>query len=177
MNHADYLVDLVDNNGAVTGSKKRQRIVKSVDLYHTVFIILYTPDHHFILSKIPTRRDLPNLYSASVGATAATIRRHGESSDQASLRAVKNELLIDDARLKHIGDSYLELPDGHRTYASIYCGTHFLPEDFSHKDIESLEVFGPNDLDNAMRSNKGAFAPTFLAIWQKYREKLLAIWT
>jgi hypothetical protein len=43
MDHATQLVDLVDQAGAVTGSKPRQAIDKAVDLYHTVFVIVRTP--------------------------------------------------------------------------------------------------------------------------------------
>lgn len=175
MNHAEYLVDLVDKTGAVVGGKKRREINKAIDLYHTVFVILCTPDRKLILSKIPSREDLPNRYSAKLGATVATIRRHKESPEQASRRAVKSELLVDDVHLRHLEDTYLELPDGHATYASIYCGTCSAPKDFSRRDIEQLATFSQDGLDNMTRQNGAMFAPTFLAIWRKYREKLFSI--
>jgi len=173
MNHAEHLVDLVDKDGTVLGSKRRQEINKATDLYHTVFVILRTPDQELILSKIPYRKDLPNLYPGSIGATVATIRRHDETPDEAGLRAVKNELFIEGISLEYLGDTYLELPDGHKKYTSVYCATHPIPDDFSHTDIEDLVTFAHLELSNAVQSNKDQFALTFLAIWQKYEQDLL----
>jgi len=173
MNHAEHLVDLVNESGIVVGSKQRQEINKAIDLYHTVFVILRTSDYKIILSKIPDRKDLPNLYSGRIGATVATIRRHDETSDKASLRAVTNELLIDDIQLTHLDDTYLKFTDGYKKYMSIYYGIHEVPEDFSHKDIESLVTFDHEELNNAIQSNQDQFALTFLAVWQRYQNDLL----
>jgi hypothetical protein len=175
MNHAEYLVDLVDENGTIVGSKPRREINKSTDLYHTVFVILRTRGNELILSKIPERKDLPNIYPGSIGATAATIRRHNETPGQASIRAVKNELYIEDAQLTHLSDGYAVLPDGRENYMSVYRGTHSAPEEFSHIDIGSFVTFGQVELDDALRSNRGQFAPTFLAIWQKCQKGLFSV--
>jgi len=174
MNHAEHLVDLIDENGRTVGNKQRQEINKSVDLYHTVFVVLCTPDHKLILSKIPERTDLPNVYAGRLGATVATIRRHNETPDEAGIRAVNTELFIKTTQLKHLGDTYLILPDGHRNYMSVYKCTHTMPEDFSNKDIETLQAFSQGEFDNAIGTDKGKFSLTFLAIWQKYQENLLS---
>ena len=175
MNHAEHLVDLVDESGIVVGSKQRQEINKAADLYHTVFVILRTPAQELILSKIPDRKDLPNLYPGCIGATVATIRRHDETPDEASLRAVRNELFTKDIQLTRLVDMYLELAAGSKRYMSAYCGTHPMPEDFSHKDIESLVAFDRAELEDAIQSKKDQFALTFLTIWQKCQAELFLV--
>jgi hypothetical protein len=172
MNHAEHLVDLVDKDGNVVGNKQRQEIDKTIDLYHTVFVVISTPDNKLILSKIPSRTDLPNLYAGNIGATVATIRRHNETADEASSRVVNAELFIKEVQLTHIGDTHLMLPDERNMYASVYRGIHVTPKDFSHKDIESLLVLNRSDLDEAVRVDKTRFSSTFLAIWQKYKNNL-----
>lgn len=159
-------------DGTIVGTKQRQQINKQIDLYHTVFTMLKTPDNKLVLSKIPDRKDLPNLYPGKLGATAVTIRRHDEAADIASIRAVKNELLIEDTKPAHLGNSYLVLSDGRKKYMSVFLATHETPMDFSRQDIESLATFSNADLDQAIESDESQFTLTFLAIWNKYRENL-----
>ena len=175
MKHAEQLVDLVDENGVVTGTKQRQLIDKATDLYHTVFNVLRTPDHKLILSKIPQRTDLPNLYFGLLGATAATIRRHDETAAAAAKRAANDELYITDAQLTHLGDRYLVLPDGHRKYMSVFVGTYPVPTDYSHTDIEDLVSFDRHTLQETLENHKDQFSLTFLAIWQQYQQDILPL--
>jgi hypothetical protein len=173
MDHASHLVDLVDETGMVAGTKPRQEINKETDLYHTVFVQLRTPDDKLVLSRIPARTDLPNLYAGLLGITVATIRRHGETADEASKRAIKNELYLENVPLNKIGETYLILPDGHRKYMTLYIGSHPVPEDFSRTDLESLHAFSRSELDAAISSDKSQFGLPFLAIWQAYGGQLL----
>lgn len=173
MNHAEYLVDLVDEAGTVIGTKKRSQINKGVDLYHTVFVALCTPDHKLILSRIPQRKDLPNLYAQQLGLTAAAIRRHGEASVDAGQRVIRKELGIDNAAPTHIGDCFAKLSNGHKSYMSVYLINHPMPHKFSRIDIEHLLAFSKNELVGAIKTNKDNFAPTLLTIWQKYKNTLL----
>jgi len=175
MDHADYLVDLVDEHGAAIGSKPRRDIQKKADLYHTVFVLLRTPDNRLILSEIPARHDLPNLYAGRLAATAATIRRHQETSEEAAKRAASSELRLapDALRLTNLDDSY-RVTDGYRQYVSVYVATHDVPADFNHTDIKRLALFTRDELDEAIRTDAEAFAPTFRVIWQTYADSLLA---
>jgi hypothetical protein len=172
MDHASHLVDIVNEDGTVASTKTRQEIDKKTDLYHTVFVILKTPANKVVLSKIPDREDLPNLYAGTLGPTVSTIRRHEETDDEAGMRAVKRELYIEDLSLTKLGEDYLVLPDGHRKYMSVYLGTHSLPSEFSHEDIESLNPLNSDEIEEQLKTKPEIIAPTFQAIWQKYKKDL-----
>lgn len=174
MDHASYPVDLVDETGAIIGTKERAAIDKRMDLYHTVFVLLRTPDEKLVLGKIPVRRDLPNLYSEKFGFTAATIRRHDELADQASKRALGKELGIVGTIPVHIKDSYIYLTDGHRSYVSVYVAKHTMPIDFTRTDIANLRAFSLGELDNELTTHPERFAPTFLELWSTCRKGLLS---
>ena len=69
------LVELIDHTGRATGAKPRSQIDKTRDVYHGVYVLLMTPTRELVLSEIPERSDLPNLYVHKLGVTAATMRR------------------------------------------------------------------------------------------------------
>ncbi len=62
--HATQLVDLVDKQGRAIGTKLRREVRKQTDLYHTIFIIVKTPEGQFLLSEIPPRKDM-SVYCAT----------------------------------------------------------------------------------------------------------------
>ncbi len=175
MEHALHLVDLVDKDGSVIGVKKRRDIQKETDLYHTIFTILVTPDKRIVLSKVPDRKDLPNLCSGSLGCTVATIRRHEETSVEASLRSLENELYLRDVSSIKLGEYFQVLNDGHQKYMSVYYAVHPIPDDFSHTDIESLQLLTHNELTKALEEHPSLFSPSFRAVWEKYSKDLLQV--
>jgi hypothetical protein len=63
--HEDQLVDIVTIGGDVVGQKPRKAIDKMHDIYHGVYVIVQTPDGMLLLSTIPRRNDLPNLYAGA----------------------------------------------------------------------------------------------------------------
>lgn len=172
MNHEVQEVDLVNEVGTVVGAKQRREIQKQVDLYHTVFTMLITPEGEILLSKIPERHDLPNIYPGLLGATVATIRRHGEAADEASVRSLKNELQLENVTPAKIGEGYQQLPNGVRKYMSVYCVVSPKPSAFSRQDIETLYLFTYDELAHKLETHSELFAPTFVAIWDKYRRGL-----
>lgn len=172
MEHALHLVDLVDEKGGIVGAKPRQQIQKQTDLYNTVFTLLITPQKQVVLSKIPERSDLPNVYAGLLGCTIATIRRHAETADEASVRSVKNELYLEGTLPIRLGEFFQLLSDGRRQYMSIYCLVHTIPNNYSHTDIESLKLFAHQEIVDELNTNRTNFTPTFLAVWDKYNQVL-----
>lgn len=172
MEHGRHLVDLVDENGLVVGTKQRRDIDKNRDTYHAVYTILVSPVGQVILARIPDRRDLPNLYVGQLGVPAATIRRSGESPMTAAQRSVARELYIDDAKVVPVGGGLLTLEDGRQTYASLYYMVSNLPETFSSTDIGELVTWNPRDLREHIANHPEDFAPTMLQLWEKYQDRL-----
>lgn len=172
MKHGDHSVDLVRSDGMVVGSKPRRDVDKRVDLYHTVFTFVLTPDGGVVLGRIPTRSDLPNLYAEQLGVPVATIRRSGESAAEASRRSVAAELGVDDAKTTLLGEGLLELDDDRRTYFSAYHLVTAQLQQYRRADIAELVTLTPSELNARVVEHPERFAPTMLRLWQQYRGRL-----
>ena len=173
MKHADYPVDLLDEKGAKIGQKPRVEIQKPKDIYHTAHVILISPKGELVLSTIPVREDLPNLYANKIGTTMATIKRSVETGREAALRGVSRELFIDDMPLVELGAQMHILPDGSKNFISAFYGIADPPGSFSVVDIESLVLMTPNQLDALMQEENRLdnVAASLVAIWETYRTK------
>jgi hypothetical protein len=172
MEHASYPVDILDETGVVIDSKPRNEIHKPHDIYHTIHVILITPRGELVLSTIPVREDLPNLYARLIGTTMATIRRSGETAREAALRGMSRELFIDDMSLRMLGEDMYDLPDNRKNLITAYYGVSEPPESFSILDIESLVVMSSRQMRWLAEHQPEELAPTLLAIWHKYHTKL-----
>ncbi len=172
MEHGTHHVDLVDENGLVVGTKLRRDINKHRDVYHVVYTVLVTPVGQVVLARIPTRTDLPNLYTGKLGVPAATIRRSGEAPMTAAKRSVERELFIDDAKLVPVGGGLFVLEDGRQTYVSVYYLVANAPETFSSTDIDELVTITPRGLRERLESQPDDFAPTMRLLWDRYQDRL-----
>jgi ADP-ribose pyrophosphatase YjhB (NUDIX family) len=172
MEHGTHLVDLVDEKGIVVGNKHRRDIDKQIDRYHAVYTLLVSPEGQVVFARIPERKDLPNLYVGQLGVPSATIRRTGESPEEAARRAIARELYIDDAEVVHVGDGLLTLDDGRQTYASLFYMVADMPETFSSTDISEIALLSPREIDTRIASHPDEFAPTMRLLWKTYRSKL-----
>lgn len=172
MEHGAHSVDILDKSGTIVASKPRIDIDKSVDIYHTIHIILVTPRGEVVLSTIPVREDLPNIYAQRLGSTAATIRRSGETADEAADRCATRELFIDQLPMKLLGETMYKLPGDRYNFASVFCAIAEAPHNYSLIDIEGFVVTTPREIDNMIHRHPGKVADSFVAIWRDYRSKL-----
>lgn len=173
MQHDFYPVDVLDRSGKVVGSKPRKDIDKITDIFHAVHILLITPVGEVVMSMIPVREDLPNVYAGKLGTTVATIRRSSETDDQAAQRAVSRELFIDDMPLTKVDTKfYSHMPPKPACLFSVYYGISDVPESYSLLDIDGLIVMSPKEIDERIDTDPHSFAYSFLKIWKDYRGKL-----
>lgn len=172
MEHSAHYVDVLDRTGAIVSQKRRLDIDKSLDIYHSVYIMLITPRGELVLSTIPVREDLPNFYAQRLGSTAATIRRSEETADEAADRCMARELFIDQMPLKLLGERMYDLPDERHNYMSFYCGVAEAPQSYSLMDIEGFVVMTPKELDRIIEFHPEKVADTLIALWADYRQKL-----
>jgi hypothetical protein len=172
MEHAAHLVDVLDVDGKIIGTKPRREINKSADIYHVIFVFLITPQGEVVLGVIPAREDLPNIYSRQMGSTLATIRRTGETPEEAAERGVQRELFIDKADLKLLGEQMMHTSDGLQTYATTYYMIGEPPATYSVIDIDTLVVVTPQQLRNLIMHHPDEIAPSLKFIWESYSSKL-----
>ena len=167
-----YPVDILDEAGKIIGSKPRYLIKKPEDMYHTTHIILITPRGELVMSTIPVREDLPNLYARKIGTTVATIRRTGETAMEAAQRSMSRELFIDEMPLTKVGERMFHHAGGHTNFVTLYYGIAEPPESFSVLDIESLVVITPRQFKQIVENAPEELAVSLLDIWNAYGDKL-----
>ena len=170
--HDNYLVSILDSAGKIIGQKKRAEIDKLHDIYHGVFIFLITPLGELIITKIPSRKDLPNLYAGKFGVPVATILRSHETSLQAAKRALKRELYID-ATPTYIGEGMRTFGDGSTTYAtSYYLVVEDVPAHFSVIDIGAPKATSAHELIKDLVMHPDRYAPTLKEAWSEWHARL-----
>jgi hypothetical protein len=172
MEHAKHLIDLVDKQGNPVGQKMRRDVDKLHDLYHSIHILLVTPLGQLVFSRIPTREDLPNIYTNQLGTTVTTIRRTGETAEQAAARAVSRELFIDEADLHHLDDRFDQLKNGQQSYVSAYYLVADAPEIYSKTDSEGFVTISPSEFRKELINHPERFAPSLVEFWNIYRDRL-----
>lgn len=173
MQHDFYPVDILDHEGNVISSKPRREIDKLVDIVHAIHILLITPLGEVVMSIIPVREDLPNVYAGKLGTTVATLKRSNETDDEGAVRAISRELFIDDMPLTHVATKFYDhMPPKPGCKFSVYYGISDVPESYSIVDIDGLIVMTPKEIDERIDTDPHSFAYSFLKIWKDYRDKL-----
>lgn len=172
MQHDFHPVDVLDEKGNIIGQKRRIDINKLQDIFHTTHVLLITPKGEVVMSIIPLREDLPNVYANLLGTTVATIRRTGETPLQAAKRSVSRELFIDEMPLTLLGEQFEELPPKKKNLFTVYYGVSDVPESYSLLDIDGLIVMTPKEIDRMLEKEPESFAYSFIRVWELFRSKL-----
>lgn len=168
-----YPVDILDHHGNIIGSKPRIELDKRTDIYHSINILLITPMGELVLQTIPENQVLPNICVGTFGVIA-TVRRSGETDDEAAARTMSRQLFIDDMPLTKLGGRMYDLADGRRSFLSSYYGIADPPSSFSLVDIESLVVMSPRQLDGLVNAGDALdkVAINLYTIWKEFRKVL-----
>ncbi len=167
MDDGDYEVDILDESGKYANKKLRKNIIKGQDIYHAVYCVLTTPNQEIILNLIANRSDMPNLHAGSYGASAATIKRVGETSEQAMQRALANELKIASSTPKLLWENMMAIDNTYRK-VGLYHLTSALPQNYNKQDIEELVVVTKAELLGIQKQTPHKITPVLGIFIEKY---------
>jgi hypothetical protein len=142
------------------------------DIYNGVYVMMITPQGELVLGSITKRDDLPNIYAHKLGATVAAIRRSGETSEQAARRTLAREIMMPDTPVNLLGERMVHLKPDRAVFLSAYACVAEPPTTFSTIDIEGLKTMNRDEFELALSVNPDRFAPTLVALWRDYRDKL-----
>lgn len=168
MDDGNFFVDILDKNGVIIDKKLRINIVKGADVYHAVYCVLVTPEGNIAISRIAQRPDMPNLHAGSYGCTAATIRRTGETGDEAMSRALKNELGIE-LTPKKLFEQMIDI-DNTRRLLAVYQVNNEVPADYNREDIDEIVVFSPRDFAELLADNTQKTTQALHIFWEEYKK-------
>lgn len=104
-------IALINNEGQVVGSKAQAALAPD-DVYHSIFVLLVTPERTLVASR---------LASGRLSATAVTVCRAKETADAAAARAARHASPVAPT-LHHLGDQFYTRPDGRKSYMSVFYG-------------------------------------------------------
>jgi hypothetical protein len=172
MEHGSHLVDILDAEGNIVGQKKRADIDKTRDNHHAIFTVMITPRGELVLSCIPSRDDLPNIYAQKLGPTVSTIRRHGELPEKAALRAVSRELFIDDAQVNFLGEGLFSYDNGRCCLETTFYIVGDAPTTYSQTDADGFVTMTTKQLKRDIEEHQDHFAPTLINLWKEFGNKL-----
>lgn len=167
MDKGKYNIDILNQQEDIVDKKPRVDVVKGVDIYHAVYVVLVTPRGEVALSKIANRADLPNVHHGAFGCTAATIRRSGETAEQAAERAVNDELHIDETpELVYQG---MQAVDGTHRLVGLYKIVAEPPTSYSKIDIDEIVTFSQPEFEAALKDTSGTITPMLRLFWKKHQ--------
>ncbi|OGC81840.1 MAG: hypothetical protein A2V81_03300 [Candidatus Abawacabacteria bacterium RBG_16_42_10] len=165
------LIDILDEKGHMIGQKKREDIDRYHDILPAVHVIVITPKKEIVLVGIAQHPDQKRTWIGKLGNSAATFIRHGETDEEAALRALKNDLNISGVDLEILGKKLYTLSEGIRRMVTTFMCEFAGPFTFNPNEVLDLHMFNKEELMKEM-SNQQNFAPTFLAMWEDYQNKL-----
>ena len=157
MHDGDFEIDILDQQGNIVGSKLRRDVVKGKDIYHAVYCVLITPDDRLAVSRIANRPDLPNLHAGSLGCTAATIRRTGETGDQAMQRALAGELGLK-SQPELLSEEVIAVDNTYRKIG-LYKVVAKVPETYSQQDIDEIVSYSKEEFAQLLDSEPEKVTP------------------
>lgn len=169
MDDGSFYVDILDKNGSIIDKKLRKNIVKGVDIYHAVYCVLVTPEGNIAISKIAKRDDMPNLHAGSYGCTAATIKRTGETGDQAMVRALKNELNIT-TKPEKLYEKMVSIDNTYRLLA-VYKVICDVPADYNRQDIDKIVVLTPEKFKILLADPDQKTTGALHIFWEEFSKK------
>ena len=167
MNHGEHLVDILDEQGNITGTKQRQEIDKERDFFRAAYIIALDGEGKIGLTRIPEKGEFGSkeLFGGKWGCSAATILRHEEELEQAAKRSLKYDFQIEDAEVELLGETFETFADGVRRQLAVYKAVR--PD-----RLEGLSYITADELDDWIADQPEKISPTLLVAWQRYKDAL-----
>ncbi|HYE59664.1 MAG TPA: hypothetical protein VEA18_00565 [Candidatus Kapabacteria bacterium] len=160
MEHGEYMIDLLNEEGIVVGQKKRKDINREKDILHSVYIVLFTTKKECLLSIVPTA----TIYGGMLGVTSATFVRQGETSLEAATRSLRNDFGFTEVPLTFLGEKMHTFTGNIRRLSGIYYGF------ISALNNKDLKRFTRDSLVKEITKG-GDFAPSFKTIYLEYEDK------
>lgn len=162
------MVPVFDEQENVIVTKPRSEIDKKNDIVYCVDVVVIRPNGHLILSKIPEGK----LYKGQLASTAATMLRSEEEPLEAAKRGLKKELGLNDAKPQYLGKEFFTFPDGVKRFKSTFKLVFEGDLKPNPEDVEELVEFSPEAIDEMLKNGDQTLAPTFAAIWDRYKDHL-----
>ena len=159
------LVNTYTEDGKVKETKERGQIDKENDILKCVYIFVKNSKGDVFLSIIPERAQ---MYVGKYGVSSAGIVRSTEDIQKAAHRTVGKEFGIR-PRLQMLGTDFYNF-NGLKRFITAFCCVD--DKVFPNPDDVAGGEFVPKDKIEDMLSDEEKFAPTFLALWDKYKYEL-----
>lgn len=171
MEYAEEKVRIFDAKGIPFGVKPRKEINKQKDVVHAVHVLLHNGKEFFVC-RIPKNKQFPNMYENKLSTTAATMVRSGEEPVQSAERALAREIRpAPSGKPIFLHESFEAIGGVHR-WLSLF--SLEIDSSVSSKDVElnpKIQAMTRVDIENEIRLHPKDFAPSFLILWERAKQK------
>lgn len=161
------VVDILDDTGKVVGRKPYAEVDRRTDTLHCVQILFLAPEKHVLLTKLPAK----SAWAGRIGTTVSTIVRHGEATEVAAQRCLRNELGLNSVHLHYLGQSFETMENNVKRLLSQYVARAQAPLTLDPKDGEIVAMTYAELMKN-IAHDRGQFSPSFLVLWDRYSGQL-----
>ena len=159
------LINVYSEDGKVKETKERHLVDKQNDILKCVFVFIKNQKNEIFLTTIPERT---GVYVGKYGVSAAGIVRSNEDIQKAAHRTVGKEFGIR-PKLKMLGSDFYNFNGVKRFITAFSCVADSVSP--NPDDVASGKFISKEKIEN-MLSDQEKFAPTFLALWEKYSYEL-----
>lgn len=149
-NTAEECLDIVNENDKVIGKDTRDNVHKNFQIHRGVHVLVLNSKGEILIQKrSPNKSYYPGFYDASVGAQVHS----RESYEDAARRETREELGFTPETLTKICD-YKSYSTRQRENRRLFTCPHEGPFDFDHNELESVDFFSPEKIQEMIASGK-----------------------
>lgn len=169
MDHQDFSVVLVNEQGEVTGSKARREVDKEKDIVHCVDVLVFDGDR-LLVSVIPARPG--QIYPNQLANAPATMLRVDETTEEAGRRCLQKEVGIEGGELHLLGQHFFVYDDGVKRFKTAYWMNHVGPLTLNPDDVSDIHWMTRGEIEELMIEDPAIMAPVFKGVWDIYADQL-----
>jgi isopentenyldiphosphate isomerase len=160
----DMLIDQVDSQDRPIGAIPRKNVFSAKASFRVAHVFVFNERGELLLQKLAESRDRhPGYWGSSVAAYLFS----GEHYASAAQRRTKQELGIENPKLKLFGKAVME-DEGCTKFISLFTTVANGPFSFDRTHIAELQFLPVPRIEHIIRAREGAFTPTFMHLFQFY---------
>lgn len=175
--YLDQDIALLDDTGTIIGNKKPQEVDRQTDSLYCAYVFVITGSGKLAMARLPQKEPRLKFYGGKLGTTIASLVLAGESRDEAVRRVLRIELFVEDAEPRFLGEAFGMFPNdagglvGHRN-AVYYLSVAENELKYNSEKVGGLEYVTRVELELRLAQEPENFTPSFVWMWEEYKDKL-----
>jgi isopentenyldiphosphate isomerase len=162
------LIEQLNENDEIVAIREDSDLKKEMFIHKGSLVFLKDKDNKIILTQCAKGKSMAGKWMSSVGGKV----HHKETYLQAAYREMFEETQIKTKLKEEVKILYNE--SDYKCFFTLYTSNaininSIIPEE---REIQAVKSFSVEEIKNKIKSNPKSFANTFIAVFNKYVEKL-----